>query len=271
MTELPEPAPLREFTDVDRERFEREIRPLGQPAVLRGLGADWPAVHAARQSDQAAVDYLLSFRPNKVLAAIVGAPEIGGRFFYSPDFQGFNFTRGQMELDQFLERLIRDRELEKPFAIAVQSEKIPELLPGFVEANRLDLLDPSVVPRIWIGNRIRVAPHFDLMENVGVVISGRRRFTLFPPEQLPNLYMGPIEFTPAGTPISLVDIQDPDLAAHPRYAEAAATAQSAVLEPGDAIYIPFHWWHAVDFARFGQCVRQLLVEPGACPAPRRPL
>ena len=39
---------------------------------------------------------------------------------------------------------------------------------------------------------------------------------------------------------------DPDLARFPRYAEAAATAQQATLEPGDAIYIPYHWWHAVD-------------------------
>ena len=38
------------------------------------------------------------------------------------------------------------------------------------------------------------------------------------------------------------------------------TAQSAELEPGDAIYIPFHWWHGVELARAGQSVRQLLVE-----------
>ncbi|MEI9928445.1 MAG: cupin-like domain-containing protein [Sphingomonas sp.] len=84
------------------------------------------------------------------------------------------------------------------------------------------------------------------MENVGVVICGRRRFTVFPPDQLPNLYVGPIEFTPAGTPISLVDIANPDLDRFPRYAEAARHAQVAELDEGDAIYLPFHWWHAVD-------------------------
>jgi hypothetical protein len=102
-----------------------------------------------------------------------------------------------------------------------------------------------VVPRIWIGNRIQVATHYDLMENIGIVIAGRRRFTVFPPEQIANLYPGPFELTPAGTPVSLVDPANPDLDRFPRFAEAMAQAQTAVLEPGDAIYLPFHWWHAV--------------------------
>lgn len=246
MTGLPDPKPIREFSGVDRRVFEEEIRPLGQPAILRGLGADWPAVQAAKRGPEAAVDYLLSFHPAKVIGAILGPPEIKGRFFYNSDFTGMNFSRGEVTLDFFLQRLLGEREVDPPFAMAVQSEKVPELLPGFVEANAMPLLDGAIVPRIWIGNRIRVAPHFDLMENIGVVMAGRRRFTVFPPEQLPNMYIGPLEITPAGTPVSVVDLENPDLDRFPRFAEAAEHAQSAVLEEGDGIYLPFHWWHAVD-------------------------
>ena len=160
--------------------------------------------------------------------------------------RALNFTRGVSPLFPFLDRLLRDRGHERPFAMAVQSETIPELLPGFEKENAIDLVRPDVAPRAWIGNRIRVAAHYDLMENIGVVAAGRRRFTLFPPEQLVNLYPGPFELTPAGTPISLVDLEHPDLERFPRFAEAVATAQTAELAPGDAIYIPFHWWHAVD-------------------------
>jgi hypothetical protein len=91
-----------------------------------------------------------------------------------------------------------------------------------------------------------VAAHYDLKENIGCVVAGRRRFTLYPPEQIGNLYPGPLELTPAGTPVSVVDPQAPDLEKYPRFAEAAAAAQSAELRPGDAIYIPYYWWHAVD-------------------------
>jgi len=120
------------------------------------------------------------------------------------------------------------------------------VLGGFEADNRMELVRPDVQPRAWIGNRIRVAPHYDHYENIGVVVAGRRRFTLFPPEQIVNLYLGPLELTPAGTPISLVDLANPDLDRFPRFAEAAKLAQSAELEPGDAIYIPYQWWHAVE-------------------------
>src|SRR5678816_275306 len=99
---------------------------------------------------------------------------------------------------------------------------------------------------MWIGNRIRVAPHYDLYETIGIVVAGRRRFTVFPPEQIGNLYAGPFDPTPAGTPVSVVDPQSPDLERYPRFTEAMETAQFAELEPGDAIYIPYHWWHGVD-------------------------
>jgi hypothetical protein len=219
---------------------------LGQPAILRGVAADWPAVQAAQRSDEELLAYLRQFGGDRPVAAIVGAPEIGGRFFYSEDYRSLNFQRGMSTLDAFLDRLRRDRENPRPYAIAVQSEEVPTLFPGFEKENRTELVVPNVVPRAWIGNRIRVAPHYDLMENVGVVVAGRRRFMLFPPEQLKNLYVGPFELTPAGTPVSLVDTHDPDFRQFPRFKDALAHVQVAELEPGDAIYIPFHWWHGVD-------------------------
>ncbi|HXG80318.1 MAG TPA: cupin-like domain-containing protein [Sphingomicrobium sp.] len=246
MTDLPAAAPIREFENVDAEKFRNEIRPLGQPAVMRSLAENWPAVQAARRGDEEIVAYLKRFDSGRQATAVVGEPEIAGRFFYTDDMLALNFQRGLSPLQPFLDRLLRDRDHPAPIAMAVQSEEIPELLPGFEMENRTELVADSVVPRAWIGNRIRVAPHFDLQENIGIVVAGRRRFTLFPPEQIANLYPGPFELTPAGTPISLVDPADPDLERFPRYADAARTAMTAELEPGDAIYIPYHWWHGVD-------------------------
>jgi hypothetical protein len=99
---------------------------------------------------------------------------------------------------------------------------------------------------IWIGNRTCIAAHFDNIDNLACVVGGRRRFTMFPPDQIGNLYVGPLDLTPAGQPITLVDIRNPDLARFPRYAEAAAAAEVAELGPGDAVYIPALWWHNVE-------------------------
>jgi mannose-6-phosphate isomerase-like protein (cupin superfamily) len=245
VTELAEPAPIREFGPVGAGEFQ-EIRRLGRPAVFRGLASDWPAVKAARQGDLEIVSYLKKFPRGTRPAAIVGPPEIGGRFFYNDDLTALNFQRGTTDLAPFLDRLLRDREEPAPFAMAVQSEPVAQLLPGFEVENRMELLHREVPPRAWIGNRIQVATHYDLQENVGVVVAGRRRFTVFPPDQLPNLYPGPFELTPAGTPISMVDPHDPDPERYPRFAEAIKTAEQAELGTGDAIYLPYHWWHAVD-------------------------
>jgi mannose-6-phosphate isomerase-like protein (cupin superfamily) len=237
--------PLPEIDRIDRRTFEEEVRPAAQPVVLRGLGRDWPAVVAARASAKEGVGYLKRFSHPQPVSAILGEPSIEGRFFYTPDLKSLNFVRGQTPLDPFLDRLLRDRNHAQPYAMAIQSVPLPQLLPGFADSNESGLLPPAVVPRMWLGNAIRVATHYDLMENIGVVVMGRRRFTLFPPDQIANLYMGPLELTPAGTPISLVDPDAPDLDRYPRFAEAAKVGRSATLEPGDAIYIPFHWWHAV--------------------------
>lgn len=245
MSILPTPKPIAELDGVDFARFHKEIRPAAQPVVMRGLAADWPAVVAARQSNHTIVDYLLGFGPTRLVGGIMALPEEGGRFFYNRELTGFNFTAHQGQLEAFLDALLRAADEPSPDAMAVQSETIPDLLPGFVDANPMPLV-PHVTPRIWLGNRIRVAPHYDLKENIGVCLAGRRRFTVFPPDQLANLYPGPFELTPAGTPVSMVDPDAPDLVRYPRFAEACGHARQATLEPGDAVYLPYAWWHGVE-------------------------
>ena len=244
--DLATPTAIAEYEGVDKATFLATIRPLGQPAVLRNLASHWPAVAAARRSDDELMAYLRRFAREHDVSAIVGAPDIEGRFLYNEDFSDVNFKRGMSPLGPFLDWLLRQKDNPRPYAVAVQSEQIPALLPGFERENRIDLVDDQVVPRAWLGNRIRVAPHSDLMENIGIVVAGRRRFILFPPDELKNLYVGPLELTPAGTPVSLVDPDKPDLERFPKFSEALKRAQVATLEPGDAIYFPFHWWHGVD-------------------------
>ena len=229
---------------IEAPRFA-EIRAAGRPVVLRDLAGDWPAVAAARAGDENIVVYLTRDPTPRPVRAIAAPPSERGRFFYNRDLTGFNFQAANGRLDLFLADLLRAREMADAPAMAVQSEQVADLLPRFATENRLALL-PGVSPRIWIGNRIRVAPHYDVKENVAVCVAGRRRFTLFPPEQIANLYPGPLEQTPAGTPVSMVDQHAPDLARYPRYAQAWAGAQQATLAPGDAIYIPYCWWHGVE-------------------------
>jgi hypothetical protein len=235
-----------EYRNVDAARFREEILPAGQPAILKALVADWPAVAAGRRSDEAMVAYLGALDSGAPVSVLSAGPEIDGRFFYSQDLSGLNFERDEMPLARALAALLELRPVPRPPAIAVQSIPTPGVLPGFAEANRLALIDPKVAPRIWIGNAITTATHFDMSHNIACAVTGRRRITLFPPNQLKNLYLGPFDFTPAGPPVSLVDLARPDLDLYPNFPSALAAAQVAELEPGDAIYIPYCWFHNVE-------------------------
>jgi hypothetical protein len=159
---------------------------------------------------------------------------------------GFNFVRNRLPISKVVEQVLRYAAFARPPAVAAQSAPISECLPGFAAANVLSLLPPAVAPRIWLGNAITTPTHLDEWNNIGCVVTGRRRFTLFPPEQLVNLYVGPLDFAPTGAPMSLVQLRTPDFARFPKFRAALAAAVTAELAPGDAIYIPPLWWHHVE-------------------------
>jgi hypothetical protein len=239
--------PIAEYSAMDRQRFSEEIVPKGEPAVLRGLMADWPAVQAAKRGDEALAGVLRGAATNEPFEAWFGAPEIEGRFGYNADFSRFNHERKLATIDQLLELLLRQRGHEQPWSMYAGGIPIRKHLPGLLAEIPAPLLDTgkTTLISLWLGNRTRTAAHWDLPQNLACVVAGRRRFTLFPTEQVANLYVGPLDFTLGGQPISLVDIDAPDLERHPRFARALEAAQTAELGPGDALYMPSLWWHAV--------------------------
>jgi hypothetical protein len=232
--------------EADLKAFREEIRPAARPVVLKDLVRDWPAVRAARESPRALADCVRGFDRGLPVPVVEIPPSYQGHMFYRADLSGFNFTRTPGTIGAAIERLLAQADDANAPTVFVESMPTAEFLPDFAAIHPMPLVDPRFGPRIWIGNRVKVQTHFDLQYNIACVVGGRRRFTLFPPEQVVNLYPGPIEFTPSGTPLSMVPFVNPDHARFPRYAEALRHAQSAELEPGDAIYIPYGWWHQVE-------------------------
>lgn len=241
------PSPIREIDVPDAATFARNVVGGYAPVVMRGLVRDWPVVTAARQSTEAVAEHLLRFDRGAVAEVFVGPPEIGGRFFYSADMKGFNFERRRGAFGELLRYLLRIVDMDEAPSVYAGALETAEMLPGFAEANPLPLLAGlDAPPRIWLGNASTISTHFDVSDNVACVAAGRRRFTLFPPDQIHNLYVGPLDRTVAGQPTSMVELNAPDFERFPRFREALAAAQTAELEPGDAIYIPALWWHQVE-------------------------
>jgi hypothetical protein len=224
-----------------------ELLAANEPRVLRGLVADWAITRAGLESDRAAMDYVRSFYNGRAISASIGDPAIGGRLFYNDDYTALNFDVQRAQLDAVIERIAAHLADERPPTIYVGSTLIDLVLPGFRKENDVAFaphgVDPP--PSIWIGNRTIASCHYDAPNNLACCVVGRRRFTLFPPEQIFNLYPGPLEPTPGGQAISLVDFANPDFVKFPRFREALAAALVVDVEPGDAVFIPSMWWHHV--------------------------
>jgi hypothetical protein len=228
--------PVAEFT----VQHDVDLQALRAPAVFRGLAANWPAVRADDP-----IAYLRRFDGGSTINIVTAPVAAEGRLSYTEDLSALDFSRAEGSLTTLFEALDAAADLSAPPAIAAQAVMVRDALPGFEAENRLTLIPQGVAPRIWIGNRVRVATHHDMSSNLAVVMAGRRRFTLFPPDQAANLYIGPFEFTPAGTPVSLVDPDAPDFDRFPLAAQAMAQRQVVDLAPGDALFLPHMWWHHV--------------------------
>jgi hypothetical protein len=235
---------MRELNDVDLAQLSPQLLCSPEPLVLRGLVARWPAVQAAD-----VLAYLRERDPGAQVDAWIGPPEIEGRFHYTDDLKGFNFTRQRLPLRAVLDALDRHRDDPRPPAVYFGATAIDTALPALGAAHRLpaDIVERwHPLGSLWLGNRSRIGAHQDLPDNLACVVAGRRRFTLLPPDQVGNLYIGPLEHTPAGQPVSLVDFRQPDLQRFPKFAQAMEHARVAELGPGDAIFIPSLWWHHVE-------------------------
>jgi hypothetical protein len=235
-----------EWHDVDLKTLRTQIIPRDRPAVLKGLTAHWPITRAAAQSPQSLLEYVRARDPGRPTKIMVGAPEIKGLFFLRDDLSGLNFERQLRPLHETLAAILAATRQPSPPAIYTGATAVHEYFPEIARENTLAILDKPATPYLWLGNAVTAATHYDNLDGINCMIAGRKRFTFFPPDQLANLYVGPLELGPGGQPTSLVKVSAPDLERYPRYAQALAAAETADLEPGDAVFIPNLWWHNVE-------------------------
>ncbi|WP_426664194.1 cupin-like domain-containing protein [Rhodanobacter aciditrophus] len=240
------PAAIEEFRTTGESFGPADFVDRARPLVIRGLVRGWPIVRLARASDTAFAQRLAELDNGTPVDTLLIPPEHDGIVGYTPDLGAFNYEHHRVPLTQGLQRLAQYSRQKRAPGLAIQSALVSGCLPGFREEHALPFIDASVQPRLWIGNRVTTPVHFDAYHNIACVVCGARRFTLFPPEQLPNLYIGPLDFAPTGAAIGVARLDRPDDPRYPRLKLALAAAQTAELHPGDAIYIPPMWWHHVE-------------------------
>lgn len=228
------------------ESFRSQVVEGCRPVIMRGLCGDWPALAAARQSGTVLSAYLERFATDRPGEVFLGKPAIAGRYFYGETLDRFNFERQDMSLRAGLERILACAQAPGSGTAYMGSLPANSFAPGFEAENRLAFLSPEVVPRLWLGNASYVGCHYDTFENLACVVAGKRRFTLFPPDAVGDLYVGPIDRTLSGPPVSLAAAAPAGDPRYPRFERARERAIVVDLLPGDALYLPKLWWHQVE-------------------------
>lgn len=204
----------------------------------------------AARSPEDLLEYVRARDPGQPIRIMVGRPEIKGVYFYRDDMMGLNFEYQQKPLHAVLGSILASRTVPDAPAIYTGGRAVEEFFPQIGRENTLlgmlAEMGKSAASYVWAGNAVTAATHYDNMEGINCMVAGRKRFTFFPPDQIANLYIGPLELSPGGQPTSMVRVSAPDLERYPRFAQALAAAETADVEPGDAIFIPSLWWHNVE-------------------------
>lgn len=241
------------ITDYTQEALDDSILSSTEPVIIKGLVSHWKLVEQGRQSASNAIDYLKSHYNGNPSFACIGAPEIQGRFFYNAEGTELNYQTQQMRIDDVLDLIQAGFSEKNPTSYYIASNVIDTHFPDFRRENDIVIPRPEAnVPledlrvSIWIGNRTTACCHYDASDNMACCVVGKRRFTLFPPDQIANLYPGPLSPTPGGQALSMVDFDNPDFTQYPKFSEAIKHGQIAELEAGDALYLPSMWWHQVE-------------------------
>lgn len=218
-----------------RREFEERFLFPQRPVVVSGATEDWPA------RERWTNDYLTE----KVGARTIQPSKANddGRHLHAKPKKAIVVTAPSMKLADYVE-LLAGGDLSDGQLYAVQlpiKTSLPELWPDVRFPTFVDERKYSAV-NLWFGPGNNVTPlHYDLPNNLLTQVRGRKQVVLCPPREIARVY--PFPFGYLGNHISQVDVANPDLTRFPAWSDAKRALVE--LGPGDMLFIPSCWWHAV--------------------------
>jgi hypothetical protein len=148
-----------------------------------------------------------------------------------------------MSIPEYIDILTSDDPRAKKFYMVSTVDRLPEPLRSDVIPHPLSCDDGTSLMSMYLGRDTYAQAHYHPESEAFLTqVFGQKRIVLYPPDQTPKLYPG-AWWSPSAFNHTEVNFIRPDLQKHPRFADAASV--ECVLSPGDTLYIPLHWWHAI--------------------------
>lgn len=226
-------VPHLDMQDLTREVFLKEFQKSQHPVLIQNFSGaldlvDWSVPSLKRIGKEGKV--CVRFNEQGVFNPLPGA-KTGG------------ITEESMLFSDALDHIFS----EQGKYSYMQQSRIDRDLPDLaakITAPQLIGESKKVAAFLWIsGAACKSTLHFDYSDNFLCQVSGEKQVILFPPAEYANLY--PAVDTKAAH-CSHFDVFDPDLEKFPLYREARKNEVRLQLLPGDVLYIPKRWWHAVE-------------------------
>ena len=245
--------PVESINNPTKEEFNKLVR-LAKPFKVTGGINHWALLKELSEIKKSTnqCDYLASIIPDKVVNYTVLPPEQKGSLRLDEKLkQNFSFGSKRALFPDFMNHVKKCINNTCSETLYLQASLLIELVHKIECINLFEGFTPSSQPLFWIGTGNQfIGLHNDPFRNIIALFSGRKRVVLFPPEELPNIYPAPFDKRSGGVISSLVDVFNPDLEKFILFRKALKKVKVAVIEPGDFLYLPPLWWHAVESEKF---------------------
>ncbi len=235
------------------ERFERVDRPV----VIEGGASHWRATKTWNLETlrQRLGDTTIRYK----LSSSHQHPD-----FHQPTLAGM-FATGGGPFSEFLDAISTGPRSERARRVFTGNEQYvlerrdgvtrenPDLATLYADVERPPLFPAQSLYTVWSwfsGPGPRTWLHYDNngCHNLNAQILGAKECWLFSPRELARLYPFPLDGQNPAHNCCAVDVEAPDLARYPAFAEAEA--EHATLAAGDLLFIPVWWLHT--FSHLGE-------------------
>ena len=233
------PSSITEIERLDnptREQFERDYVNQNRPVILTGVSSNWPA--------------MTKWTPEN-LRANYGDRAIEARFEEHGDFHAYYTPEvpidlRSMKLSEYLDLLHQEPPETRYYMAQYPISRVSRELLDDVDAAKY-ILRGQPNPAFFIGRDAYSCNHYHGHgEALCCPIIGDRQVTLFAPGDSSRMYAN--RWHSSLVNFSRVDARRPDLERYPKYRDAHPI--TFTLRAGEILFIPVHWWHAIESPGF---------------------
>ncbi|TRY84856.1 hypothetical protein DNTS_002292 [Danionella cerebrum] len=230
------------------EEAKRIVQVLQKPAVFLNMTTDWQALHWTAEHLSACLTEKIQFRIGKRSEDMTPQFETECSYIEATikEFLSWTACDGEVATGPFHDYHSREYWAYADYKyIAQLFQDKPAMFQDVVWSDFGFPGRDGHESTLWVGTQGANTPcHLDSYGcNLIFQVQGRKRWHLFPPDDTACLYPTRIPYEESSV-FSHINVLRPDIDKFPAFVRARA--HTVILQPGQVLFVPRHWWHYVE-------------------------